>query len=118
MSATSKVTGIKAARFQQATAELTIPGGGRDRLREKLANAADPLGMSIYTGTIYSVGESSASRFSVYFIDTATKIGYYDLWPQWAFGLAQAALLAGKDVQLVANGVPFGANLLNVAILS
>jgi hypothetical protein len=38
MSVTSEVTGL-AARFQQATAELTIPGVSRDRLRKQLANA-------------------------------------------------------------------------------
>lgn len=108
----------KAARFQQATSELTIPGGSRDRLREQLAKAADPLDQSIYTGTIYSVGETSGVGYTVGFTDTATNSGYYDLWPQWAFGLAQAALLTGKDVQLVANGLPFGANLVNVSILS
>jgi hypothetical protein len=117
MSVTSEVAGL-AARFQQATAELTIPGVSQDRLREQLANAADPLDLSVYTGTIYSVGENSVGGYEVFFTDTATNNGYYDLWPQWAFGLAQAALQAGKDVQLVANGLPFGANLTNVAILS
>ena len=117
MTVTRGVTGL-AATFQQATAELTIPGGSRDRLREQLANAADPLDQSIYTGTIDSVGENSVGGYVVGFTDTATNSGYYDLWPQWAFGLAQAALLAGKDVQLVANGLPFGANLVNVQISS
>ena len=58
----------------------------------------------------------SVGGYQVGFTDAATNSGYYSAWPQWAFGLAQAALLAGKDVQLVANGLPFGSNLLNVTI--
>jgi hypothetical protein len=117
MSITSEVTGL-AAKFQQAVAELTIPDVSQDQLREQLANAAGPLGLSVYIGTIANVGENSAGGNQVQFDDPSTNTGYASAWPQWAFGLAQAALLAGKDVLLVANGLPFGSNLLNVLILS
>lgn len=50
--------------------------------------------------------------------DPATNTGYSSDCPQWAFELAQAALLAGKKVLLVANGNPFGSNLVTVLILS
>ena len=117
MSVTSDTAGL-AAKFQQATAELTIPDVSRARLREQLANAASPLGVSVYTGTIANVGQNSGGGNQVQFNDSATNTGYGSAWPQWAFGLAEAALLAGKEVLLVANGVPFGSNLLNVLILS
>lgn len=117
MSVTSETTRL-AERFQQATAELTVPGVSRDRVREQLANAANPLDLSLYTGTIASVGEDSAGGYWVQFDDTDTNTGYAGAWPQWAFGLAQTAMLAGKDVWLTANGLPFGANLTNVTILS
>ena len=117
MSVTSEVADL-AAKFQQATAELTIPDVSRARLREQLAGAAGPLGISVYVGTIANVGQNSVGGNQVQFDDPATNTGYVSEWPQWAFGLAQAALLAGKDVLLVANGDPFGSNLLDVLILA
>jgi hypothetical protein len=117
VSVTSDIAGL-AVKFQQATAELTIPDVSRARLREQLANAAGPLGVSVYVGTIATVGQNSGGGNQVQFDDPATNTGYDSAWPQWAFGLAEAALLAGKEVLLVANGVPFGSNLLNVLILS
>jgi hypothetical protein len=117
MSVTSEVT-VLAARFRQATAELKIPGGSRDGLREQLANAADPLDLSTYPGTIVSVGVDSVGGYHAGFSDSTTGIEYYSDWPQWAFGLAQAALLAGKGVQVTANGEPFGSNVLYLTMFS
>jgi hypothetical protein len=117
MSVTSDVAD-RAAKFQQATAELTIPDVSRARLRERLASAAGPLNISVYEGTIANVGENSSGGNQVQFNDPANNTGYVSAWPQWAFGLAQAALLGGKEVLLVANGLPFGSNLLSVLILA
>ena len=117
MSVTSDLADL-AAKFQQGTAELTIPGVSRARLREQLANAAGPLGISVYVGTIANVGQNSGGGNQVQFDDPSTNTGYASAWPQWAFGLAKSALLAGKEVLLVTNGVPFGSNLINVLILS
>jgi hypothetical protein len=107
-----------AVKFQQATAELTIRDTGRTQVRDHLANAAGPLGISVYVGTIANIGLNASSGNQVQFDDPATNTGYVSEWPQWAFGLAQAALLAGKEVLLVANGDPFGANLVDVLILA
>ena len=116
-SVTSDVADL-ATKFRQATAELTIRDVSRAGLRQHLSNAAGPLGLSVYVGTIANVGLNSGGGDQVQFNDPATNTGYVSEWPQWAFGLAQAALLAGKEVLLVANGDPFGSNLLNVLILS
>jgi hypothetical protein len=107
-----------AARFQRATAELTIPGPGRAQVRDQLANIAGPLGISVYVGTIANVGLNASGGNQVQFDDPATNTGYVSQWPQWAFGLAEAALLGGKEVLLVANGDPFGSNLIDVLILA
>ena len=107
-----------AAKFQQATAELTIPDVNRGRLRDHLATAVGPLGVSVYVGTIANVGGDSSGGNQVQFDDPATNTGYASAWPHWAFGLAQVALLTGKKVLLAASGDPFGANLLSVRILS
>ena len=107
-----------AAKFQQATAELTIPDVNRGRLRDHLATAVGPLGVSVYVGTIANVGGDFSGGNQVQFDDPATNTGYASAWPHWAFGLAQVALLTGKKVLLAASGDPFGANLLSVRILS
>jgi hypothetical protein len=117
MSVTSDVADL-ATKFRQATAELTIRNVSQAGLRQHLSDAAGPLGLSVYVGTIANVGLNSGGGDQVQFDDPATNTGYVSEWPQWAFGLAQAALLAGKEVLLVANGDPFGSNLLNVLILS
>jgi hypothetical protein len=118
MAATSDVTDL-AAKFQQAFAELTIPDVSRDRLREQLANAAGPLGIMHYGGTIAAVGESApGGNYLVQFNDLITNSAYSSAWPPWAYGLAQAALLAGKGVIVVANGLPFGSNLVALFIAS
>jgi hypothetical protein len=115
---TNEVTDL-AAKFQQAFGELTIPDVSRDSLREQLANAAGPLGVMHYGGTIAAVGESApGGNYLVQFNDAITNSAYYSAWPQWAYGLAQAALLADKDVMLVANGLPFGSNLIAMLIAS
>ena len=117
MSVKSQVDG-KAVRFPDAISEQQIPRGSRDGLREQLATVEDTLDESMYTGTIYYVSAGSDGDHQVMFIDTATNNGYGSTWPQWAFGLAQAALVGGKDVWLVANGDPFGSNLVYVSVLS
>jgi hypothetical protein len=48
----------------------------------------------------------------------STDTGYSSEWPQWAFELAKAALLTGKQVWVLANGDPFGSNLVTVLILN
>ena len=117
MSVTSDIGGL-AAKFQQATAELTIPDVSRARLREQLANAAGPLGISVYVGTIANAGQNSGGGNQVQFDDPATNTEYASAWPPWAFGLAQVALLTGKKVMLAAHGDPPGGNLLSVLTLS
>lgn len=117
MSVTSEAAEL-AAKFQQATTELKIPGASRASLQEHLANAAGPLGISVYLGTIANIGENSSGGNQVQFNDQASNTGYVSQWPGWAFGLAQSALLGGKEVLVVANGDPFGSNLLSVLILA
>lgn len=105
-------------RFQQATAELIIHEGNRESLQQRLSDAATPLGLYAGTGPIVAVGRATPSDHVVGYWDTAANTIYYSDWPRWAFELAQAALLAGKEVGVVANGVPVGPNLVTVLINS
>jgi hypothetical protein len=117
MSVTSDVADLM-ARVQQATGEMKILNATRAQLRERLTDAASPLGISVYVGTIATAGEYSDGSYWVQFDDTSTNSGYASAWPQWAFELAQSALLAGKEVLLLANGDPFGSNLVLVLLMS
>jgi hypothetical protein len=117
MPVTTDVTDL-AAKFQRATAELKITGTSRDELHREMTRAASPLGATIYIGTIFAVGGDSTGGNQVQFSDPATNTSYSSAWPQWGFDLAQAALLAGKEVMLVASGEPFGSNLFNVLIFA
>jgi hypothetical protein len=42
--------------------------------------------------------------------------GFASTWPEWAFGIARDSLLYGKKVWVLANGDPFGSNLVNVLL--
>jgi hypothetical protein len=117
MSVTSDTADLT-AKFQRAIGELTIQDPNPVRLQQRLATAAAPLGISVYTGTIAFAGQDSSGIYQVQFNDTNSNTGYSSAWPQWAFELAKDALLAGKEVWVIANGDPFGTNLLDVFILS
>jgi len=106
MSVTSDTADLT-AKFQQAVGELTIQDPHPARLHQRLTAAAAPLGFSVYVG-----------NYQVQFNDTSANTGYSSTWPQWAFELAKDALLGGKGVWVIANGDPFGSNLLDVFIPS
>lgn len=117
MSVTSETADLT-AKFRQAIGELSIQDPNPARLQQRLNAAAAPLGFSVYVGTIAFAGQDSSGDYLVQFNDTSSNTGYSSAWPQWAFELAKDALLAGKDVWVIANGDPFGSNLLDVLILS
>ena len=117
MTAASNATDL-AAKFHQATAELKIRDVSRAKVHKQFANAAAPLGISVYLGTIANVGRHSGGGSQVQFDDAACNTGYVSQWPQWAFGLAAAALLDSSEVLLIANGDPFGFNLVDVLVLA
>jgi hypothetical protein len=106
------------ARFEQATAELTIPDVSGPATSRRLTDIAAQAGLGSFFGTIAFVGESSSGSFEVQFNDTGTNTGYSSTWPQWAFELAKAALLGGKHVLVLANGDPFGSNLVSVLVFA
>jgi len=117
MSVNSELAGLT-ARVQQATANLTIRDVGRPRLPQHLLDVAAQVGAQAFVGTIALVGQDSGGNYEVQFNDTNANIGYASDWPLWAFELAKTAMLASKQVLLLANGDPFGFNLVSVAILA
>ncbi len=91
---------------------------GRPQLPQHLLDVAAQVGAQAFVGTIALAGQDSSGNYEVQFNDTNANIGYASEWPQWAFELAKTALLASKQVLLLAGGDPFGFNLASVAILA
>ena len=83
---------------------------------QQLANTFTNLAVDSYIGTVAFAGENSAGIFQVQF--NTGNTGYSSSWPQWAFELAKSALLSGKQLWVIANGSPFGSNLMTVLILA
>lgn len=81
---------------------------------EKLVLEAGSKG---YFGKITFAGQASNGVYNVQFnADNGT--GYSSTWPEWAFELAKLALLYSKKVFIIANGEPFGLNLIQVLLFS
>lgn len=70
-----------------------------------------------YLGKIAFAGQAANGSYYVQF-NTESGAGYSSVWPAWAFELAKSALLYNKRLFLIANGDPFGQNLIQVLMLA
>ena len=77
--------------------------------------AADAV--SSFIGKVAFAGQTSSGAFQVQF-NADGGSGFSSAWPEWAFDQAKSALLSDKKLWVIANGSPFGTNLLTVLILS
>lgn len=104
-----------AARIEQATAQLRIPSAELVSVPQQLADIVAQAGLQSSTGTVAFAGQHASGSFAVQYNDQ--NGGFSSAWPQWAFELAKAALLANKRLWVASNGDPFGFNLVFVMIL-
>lgn len=74
-----------------------------------------PTGSRSYQGWIVYAGRVSDGTFNVQF--NVASHGYASDWPEWAYEVALPALLHGKKVWVIAKGLPYGRNLLQVLAL-
>jgi hypothetical protein len=82
-----------------------------------LEQLALELAAKVYFGKIAFAGQAANGIYNVQFnADNGT--GYSSVWPVWAFELAKSALLYDKRLVIIANGDPFGSNLVQVLIFS
>ncbi|WP_088889139.1 hypothetical protein [Leptolyngbya ohadii] len=80
-----------------------------------LEQIATKLRAKGYLGKVAYAGQTSTGSYSVQFnVDSAG--GYSSTWPQWAFELAKLSLLHGRKLYVIANGDPFGSNLIQVLL--
>jgi hypothetical protein len=105
-------------------AKLPVTLAAPSELVAQLAAIAARLDIQAFTGRIAAVGQFTAEYpyggwLYVTFADDGGNGGgaYASQWPQWAFNLAQTALVSGRNVFLVANGEPIGDNLIEVWLL-
>ena len=95
---------------------LTLKTSKGEELKQ-LEKLALEVGSKGYFGKITFAGQASNSIYNVQFnVDNGS--GYSSTWPAWAFELAKLALLYGKKVFIIANGDPFGSNLVQILIFS
>jgi hypothetical protein len=99
------------AAFKDVEVRALLPDGTSKELAAATAAAA----FNSYIGTIAFAGRTSSSTYQVQF-NTGSS-GYSSSWPQWAYEVALPALLHGKQVWVISNGLPFGSNLTQVLIL-
>lgn len=69
-------------------------------------------GINAGFGSIYSVGRiADGSGIVQVDIDSG---GFVSVWPEWAYGVAEAALHWGRKVLIVYKDQPIGSNLMQV----
>jgi hypothetical protein len=83
---------------------------------QALANAINALTVDSYIGNVAFIGRDSSGGYSVQF--NTGNTGYSSSWPEWAFEMAKTSLVTSKRLWVIANGVPFGSDLLNVMVLA
>jgi len=82
-----------------------------------LEELAIELASKGYVGKIGIAGQASSGNYYVQF-NVESGAGYGSVWPAWAFELAKTALLYDKRLFIIANGDPFGQNLIQVLTLA
>jgi hypothetical protein len=105
-------------------AALPVTVAAPSELVAQMAAIAARLDSEAFTGRIAAVGQFTAEYpygggLYVIFADDGGNGGraYASESPQWAFNLAQTALVSGKNVALIANGDPIGDNLIELWLL-
>lgn len=112
----SQVTTISQELSNRLQNGLTLKTAKGEDLKQ-LEQLALAVGSKGYFGKIAFAGQASNGIYNVQFnVDNGS--GYSSNWPGWAFELAKSALLYGKKVFVIANGDPFGSNLVQVLIFS
>jgi hypothetical protein len=85
-----------------------LDGAVGDNL-EKINRYLEGLGVDLYVGTVSLAGRHP-NGYTIAFETNMTSYG--SVWPEWAFTSARDALLRGKKLLVIADGEPYGFNLL------
>jgi hypothetical protein len=86
-------------------------------LAASLDDRLSALALQSYMGRPAFVGRNASGGATVQFnVDSGS--GYSSSWPAWAFEIANTALVTGKRMWVIADGSPFGSNLVSVMVLA
>ena len=85
--------------------------------QEKREKLAKELGFESYVGSILMVSRGRTANIDNQVQFNMSDNGWSSSWPDWAYHIACDAFLHGKKAWIVSDGVPFGANLVVVALL-
>jgi hypothetical protein len=92
--------------------------GISDKTVEEIRKIISSRDITIHTGTITLVGRDSVGQKSVTFNDDQANTSTGSIWPDWAYQVAELALLHNKKVVLGFNGTPVGPNIVHVLVMS
>jgi hypothetical protein len=106
-----------AQEVERKLSDVTTFGLSDEEHFQQLARLVTEARTSSYIGKVAFAGQRSSGSFSVQF-NADGGSGYSSTWPEWAFNQANSALLNGKKLWVIADGPPFGSNLLTVLVLS
>ena len=98
-----------AAAALKAMENMVVETADLDVHIEKLRERLKPAGISTDIGSIFYAGRSSSW---VTVIIRGNTFG--STWPEWAFGVAEAALHSNKKVLVLYDSQPFGSKLQQV----
>jgi len=101
----------------RAISQVTVPDVSAGLDRHPLAQAADAAGLTLRIGRIVLAGSySTGTRWVQFNVDGDG--GYASSWPEWAYDIAEKALIENIKVLVLSNGDPFGSNLSTVLLLA
>lgn len=89
----------------------------RKEVLKQLEQIAAAVGSKVYTGKVALAGQIANGSLQVQF-NADNGMAYASTWPQWAFELAKLSLLHGRKLLVIANGGPFGSNLIQVFLFA
>jgi hypothetical protein len=94
----------------RAASQVTVPDVSAGLDRHPLAEAADAAGLTTLFGQIVLAGSYPNGTKWVQF-NVNGGGGYASSWPDWAYDIAEKALVDQTKVLVLSNGDPFGSNL-------
>lgn len=104
-------------RLEQAFARGVTTEAAEAPYSQQFRDLIGALGVSSYVCNVAFAGQASSGSFHVQ-VNVVNGGGFSSTWPQWAFDQARSALLHGKRLWVIANGDPFGSNVLQALILA
>jgi hypothetical protein len=107
-----------AGTLERITTQFSTKSLAGPALQQQLSEIAARANLMNYFGSIVILARSSNGDGHVQFNDEKTKNGYSSVWPNWAFEMAQVAMLNAKKVGVLANGDPYGQNLVHVTVFA